>query len=317
MLDIIKLDFFLINLIKMPDYKKDSLIAIYMYICDLYETELQFTCQRFSNNSFPKFTDQELLTIYLFVTVEQNYSKVKDIHLFAKEYMHSWFPTLPSYQAFNNRLNRLSETLKVLTIKLFENFIPKDCDLKTNLTDSMPIMTCKGKNRKAKVAKEFVDKGWCSTKNMYYYGLKLHLLGFQRSGTIPFPEFIAISAASENDLTVFKEAFGNKIFDRVIFGDKIFSDQCYFNAKLLEQNIQMLTPVKLVKGESQCIREREKAYQKLYSTAVSKIRQPVESFFNWLNERTKIQNAEKVRSTKGLLVHVFGKIAAAFIYLIF
>ena len=55
----------------------------------------------------------------------------------------------------------------------------------------------------------------------------------------------------------------------------------------------MLTPVKLVKGEADCIRQREKAYRDLYSSAVSKIRQPVESFFNWLNEKTQIQNAQK------------------------
>jgi len=51
----------------------------------------------------------------------------------------------------------------------------------------------------------------------------------------------------------------------------------------------------------------------LYSKAVSKIRQPIESLFNWLNEKTDIQRASRVRSTKGLLVPVFGKIAAAFI----
>jgi len=39
--------------------------------------------------------------------------------------------------------------------------------------------------------------------------------------------------------------------------------------------------------------------------------------FNWLIEKTDIQTASKVRSTKGLLVHVFGKIAAAFIHCIF
>jgi len=36
-----------------------------------------------------------------------------------------------------------------------------------------------------------------------------------------------------------------------------------------------------------------------------------------LNEKTTIQRAHKVRSTKGLLVHTMGKIAIAFIYLIF
>ena len=301
----------------MPDYKKVKLITIYMYISELYEKELQYTCQRFSNNSTVEFTDAELMTVYLFVISEEKRFQVKEIHLFAKEYLLSWFPKLPSYQAFNDRLNRLSESFKSLAIVLFTCFAPEDCDLETSLTDSMPIVTCKGKNRKAKVATEIVDKGWCSTKNMYYYGLKLHLLGYRRPGTIPFPEFIGITAASENDLSAFKELFGDKIWNRVIFGDKIFSDQSYFDTKADEQNIEMLTPIKLGKGETECIRQREKAYRDLYGAAVSKVRQPVESFFNWINEKTQIQNAQKVRSTNGLAIHVFGKIAAAFIFLIF
>ena len=300
----------------MPDNKALTLIAIYLYISELYENELQYTCQRFSNNSSPEFTDAELMTVYLFVVTQQQYFQVKQIHRFASEYMLSWFPKLPSYQGFNNRLNRMPEAFKTLAIGLFINFIPSDCDFETSLTDSMPIVTCKGKNRKAKVATEIVDKGWCSTKSMYYYGLKLHLLAFRRAGKIPFPEFIGITAASENDLTAFKELFGDKIYNRVVFGDKIFSDKPYFDAKYIEQNIEMLTPIKLVKGESEALRQREKAYRDLYGYSVSKIRQPVEAFFNWINEKTKIQDAQKVRSTKGLAVHVFGKIAAAFIYLI-
>jgi len=39
--------------------------------------------------------------------------------------------------------------------------------------------------------------------------------------------------------------------------------------------------------------------------------------FNWLIQKTDIQRASKVRSSKGLIVHVFGRIAAAFIGLIF
>jgi hypothetical protein len=75
----------------------------------------------------------------------------------------------------------------------------------------------------------------------------------------------------------------------------------------------MLTPVKAVKGQSEAIKQRNKAADDLFS----KVRQPIESLFNWLIVKTDIQRASKVRSIKGLLVHVFGKIAAAFIYLIF
>ena len=47
------------------------------------------------------------------------------------------------------------------------------------------------------------------------------------------------------------------------------------------------------------------------STAVSRVRQPIESLFHWLKEKTGIQRASKVRSYNGLLVHVFGRLAAA------
>ena len=82
-----------------------------MYISELYEKELQYTCQRFSNNSTPEFTDAELMTVYLFVISEEERFQVKKIHRFAHDYMLSWFPQLPSYQAFNHRLHRMSETL--------------------------------------------------------------------------------------------------------------------------------------------------------------------------------------------------------------
>ena len=79
----------------------------------------------------------------------------------------------------------------------------------------------------------------------------------------------------------------------------------------------MLTPVKAIKGEDAIITQREKAGRDLLSTTVSKVRQPIESFFNWLNEKINIQRAMKVRSTSGLLVHTMGKIAIVFIYLMF
>ena len=152
---------------------------------------------------------------------------------------------------------------------------------------------------------------------MYYFGLKLHTVAFRRKGTIPFPEMIILSSAEENDLTVLKREAADKLTHRNIFADKIYSDFSFWGNKQQEQEVTMLTPVKAIKGEDNIITQREKAGRDLFSTAVSKVRQPIESFFNWLNEKTNIQRAMKVRSTSGLLVHTMGKIAIAFIYLIF
>lgn len=50
-----------------------NLVKIYFFVCDKFEKELQYHCQRFSNNNNPDFTDQELVTIYLFcVNQEKN-----------------------------------------------------------------------------------------------------------------------------------------------------------------------------------------------------------------------------------------------------
>jgi hypothetical protein len=298
-----------------PKVLSTKLVEIYFYICENFEKDLKFSCQRFTNNDNPEFTDQEIMTIYLFVISQERRFKIKEIYRFADVYLRSWFPKLPSYAAFNNRLNRLSEAFKMLTTSLLQDYQPIDCILQESLLDSLPIVTAHGK-RIGKVAPELTDKGFCSTKSMYFYGLKLHALGFRREKQMPFPEQLLITPASENDLNVFRNAWSS-IENRTFYGDKIYHNVDYFNDLAATQNAVMLTPVKAIKNQSDWEKQFGKAANDLFSKAVSRIRQPIESFFNWLIEKTDFQRASKVRSANGLLVHVFGKLAAAFIYLIF
>jgi hypothetical protein len=290
--------------------KELKLISMYLQICDIYQNELQFSCERFSNNNKPEFSDQEIITLFLFSIKHEHKYKIKHIYQFAKDYLISWFPKLPSYVAFNTRLNRLSEAFKMLLTKLLKSF-RLESSIMSSLLDSMPIITCSGK-RIGKVATEITDKSFCSTKGIWYYGLKLHILGFRQKGTLPIPESIILTPASENDLNVFKEYWAN-IANRNFYGDKIFFDPVFFEELFKNKNSVMYTPIKAVKGMSVELKSRYKAADDLFSTAVSRIRQPIESLFNWLIEKTNIQKASNVRSTNGLLVHVFGRLAAAFI----
>ena len=270
---------------------------------------------RFSNNAVPVFTDEEALTVYFFAMGVEHRFKISEIHGFAQRYLGSWFPELPSYQAFNTRMNRLVSAVQSLSMELLEQFQPLDCDKDNNLLDSMPIITCSGK-RQGKVAREITDKGYCSTKNLYYYGLKMHVLGWKREGTMPWPESIVLTKASENDLTVFKENW-SQLQNRTYYGDKIYKSKEWFDSVEEDPGSIMVTPVKVIKGEDQWSKQFNKAANDLYSKAVSSVRQPIESFFNWIIEKTDIQRASKVRSTKGLLLYVFGRIAAAFICSVF
>jgi len=196
------------------------------------------------------------MTIYLFVIEEEQRFSVKQIHKFACDYLHSWFPNLGSYSGFSNRLNQLSEAFRSLTSSLFQDFIPQDCYINQSLLDSMPISTCSGK-RFEKVAKYLTYKGYCSTKSLYYFGERLHALAFRRDKTIPFPEEIQITPASVNDLTVFKEAWSNKM-NRCFFEDKIYINQDFFSNLEKEKKSTMMTPIKGAKGECQEIKKEIK-----------------------------------------------------------
>ena len=299
-----------------PKDKALKLIKIYMYVCKQYEENLKYYCQRSSNNSIPVFTDQEILTIYLFVGSEQRYTRLKEIHKFAKEYLLDWFPKLVSYQTFVYRLNRMTGVIEELLKHLIASYKPEDCDEDTLIVDSMPIMTCCGRNRKGKVAREIADKGYCSTKNQYYYGLKLHLVGYRRKGHLPFPYQIALSSASENDLTVFKRECVPSIAGKTIFADKIYRDNPFWNGEREVKSNELLTPVKAIKGASEEEKQRNKAADDIYSAAVSSVREPIEAFYSWLIDKTNIQRAQKCRSTAGLIIHSLGKLAIAFIFLI-
>lgn len=95
------------------------------------------------------------------------------------QYFKDWFPDLLSYQAFNRRLNELAKPLKILVFELMaklaeenEFFADQDC-----VIDSMPIMlavhSC---SYNAKIAADQANKDYCSSKDIYYNGVKMHIL---------------------------------------------------------------------------------------------------------------------------------------------
>ena len=197
------------------------------------------------------------------------------------------------------------QTLNEEKVRLYQGLI-------TSVVDSMPIILAKGaRSFSAKVAPEYCDKGYCASKNLHYYGLKLHVMGFSLFDSLPLPEYVGTSPASHNDLTVFKP-YWETIHDRAIFSDKIYANQAFEQWLLENNNVQILTPVKKKKGQKVL-----EFMDKMYSKAVSQVRQPIESFFNWIIEKVGIQKASKVRSEKGLMVHVYGRFAAALMILTF
>ena len=288
-----------------------TLIEIYLFICKR-SGRIEALAQRQSNNSEPTFTDEEVLTVYFFGLARRR-ETVRAIYDYTADHFAEWFPDLPSYQAYNRRLNRLSG---VFAPFVSEALAEVGCDHTRQqeamrIADSMPIMLAKEKrSSRAKVASQLADKGYCSSKNAHFYGVKLHVVAEHRSGSVPLPERVGLTPGSEHDLTALRRVLPH-IERGQLYGDKAYCDGSMKERLAEEQNLDVLTPVKRKKGQ-----EHLSAADKLFSKAVSTVRQPIESLFNWIDEKTGIQCASKVRSYRGLLVHVFGRLAAAILLLV-
>ena len=292
------------------DYQR-TLIWIYLFICRRYRGRLAAVAQRQSNNSDPAFSDEEVLTIYVFGLIKKR-TTISEIHEYIQDHFSDWFPDLPSYQSYNRRLNRLSAVFAPLVEEALSAVDGKETRQEAvRIADSMPIMLAKGQRAsRAKVASDqLASVGYCSSKDTFFHGVKLHVVAEKRSERLPLPRQAGLTPGSENDLRALRRVLPT------IEGGKLCGDKAYCDAPLKErlaedQDLDVLTPVKKKKGQKTLT-----AADRLYSEAISRIRQPIESLFNWINEKTGIQRASKVRSYQGLLVHAFGRLAAAMLLL--
>lgn len=248
--------------------------------------------------------------MYLFGHL-QGLTTQRRIYDYFAAHWREWFPALPTYQAFNRRLQLLTPAFELLIgdhLRAAAN--RESLALADRLIDSLPVMLAVGtRANRARVARDFADVGFCATRQIHYSGVKLHVVAARRRSQLPLPERLFLSPASQHDLAALRE-FDPQLSDCGLFGDKAYADTDT-KASLQKRNLYLVTPYKRKRNEA------ETAVPILFNRFVSSIRQPIESLFGWLIQRTDLQNASRVRSTQGLLVHCYGKLAVACLLLTF
>lgn len=287
---------------------EQQLIALYLRVCRAYDTEPGLKYQRLSNFR-PRFTDEELVTVYLFGHM-QGFHQQRRVYDYVHRHWRAWFPALPSYQAFNRRPNQLAPAFEhLITATLTGQVVPLAAR-SDRLVDSLPVVLAKWpRSGAARVAAGVADQGFCSSKRSYYYGIKLHVIALRRPQQLPLPALLHVGRASQHDLTVLRE-LDPDLGAGYLFGDKAYADEGMKRA-LAARGTHLVTPHKRRRNEPVT------AAPALWSRFASSVRQPLESLFGWLIQRTDIQNASRVRSTEGLLVHCYGKLAVACLLLTF
>jgi hypothetical protein len=288
---------------------ENQLIQFYLFVCQIYDTRFQTCFQRSSNNSQPDFTDQELVCIWFFGHFNDKFQK-KQIYNFILDYWADWFPRLPSYQTFVYRLNLLEQSFQTIGAELFKLLGDEQTPEFDHLIDSFPVMLAQnGHAFSARVARDVADVGYCAAKKTYFHGVRLHTIAMKRFEKLPSPAQIWLCEASHHDLTAAKEQHLS-LPDTTLIADLAYPEP-EFEKSLGGQNTQLYTGRKKPKGADLT------DFEKYHNRLIARFRQPIESLFNWINEKTQIQKASKVRSTDGLLLHCWGKLAVAFFLLVF
>ncbi len=288
-----------------------NLIKLYCAVCENSST-IEAVMQRQSNNFRPQFSDEECITVYLWGISQRRFEQ-KTIYQYTKDHLLDWFPKLPSYQAFSHRLNELAPAFQTLAEVWLSAIGTNLHEHKEYIIDSCPIILSKGpRSGHAKVANELCEKSYNSSRKEWYYGIKLHAVVARNPGHLPVPLSLIASGAAQHDLTAAKQIMEDNLS---LNSGRLYADKAYIDASWAEtlkndHAIELLTPRKKSKNDILISGDA-------FSTFVSSARQPIECFFNWLNRTTNIQLASTVRSVSGLLLHLFGRIAAALIPLIF
>jgi hypothetical protein len=127
---------------------------------------------------------------------------------------------------------------------------------------------------------------------------------FRHEGNQPAQHLIDGFGIGEIGLHIFVEKYRARFFDDGY-------PEPDFEQTLFEQNTLLYCGRKKPKGKDLT------DFEKYHNRLIAKFRPSIESLFNWINEKTQIQKAGKVRSTGGLMLHGWGKLAVAFFLLVF
>lgn len=150
----------------------NQLIQIYLLVCQIYDSPSSLKYQ-WRSNFKPIFSDQEVITIYLFGQLNEKF-RHRQIYNFIVDYWSDWFPALPSYQASNRRLNLLADNFEILFAHLLQTLHLNESSLTEDfLIDSIPIMlSCGTRSRRARVAPGIAKCGFSSVKQTNFRGVR-------------------------------------------------------------------------------------------------------------------------------------------------
>ena len=100
-----------------------------------------------SHDHRPRFTDQEVMTVYLFGHRQGHFTQ-RRIYDYTAGHWRAYFPDLPGHQAFNRRLDRLSAAFALALQDALAQSATRLGGAPDRLLDSLPVLPAGGARRR-------------------------------------------------------------------------------------------------------------------------------------------------------------------------
>lgn len=158
--------------------QEEIIIAVYLMLEAGYNRLLGGRRLR-QRGQEPAITDPEVLTIEVIGELfGQNGDRA--IWRYTKAHWSAWFPRLGAYKTFAKHCANLARVKQQLVGALFQTGRGDD----VHITDGLPLPVCRAvRASRCRSLKGDCAWSYCAAKDMYYYGLKAHVL-MALSGTI-------------------------------------------------------------------------------------------------------------------------------------
>lgn len=170
-------------------------------------------CQSMMSNA-------EIMTFAITATLyfHGNYAKT---HLFFSS--HKYFSYLLGRSRLNKRLLRIPQETWVQVLSVCHACL-NDRKNREYIVDSFPVPVChNARISRCKLLREKCYHGYCSSKKMYFFGIKVHIL-VTADGV---PVEVVFTPASESDIRAFKRMNLDLEENAIIYADKAYTDYMY------------------------------------------------------------------------------------------
>ena len=167
-----------------------------------------------------KMYDAEVITFALVAAFffHGNYERTR---LFFSDQNH--FGYLLEKSRLNKRLLRIDHELW-LQILVLCRVLLQNGDFQEYIVDSFPVPVCQNARiTSCKLLRGKKFHGFCASKNIYFFGLKVHVLTLANG----FPVEVIFTPGAESDMRAFRRLNLDIGTGSIIYGDKAYTDYSY------------------------------------------------------------------------------------------